>query len=186
MKRVLLAAAAALVLAAAAGCTPANDVSGVGAEIARQEQERTAKLAAAEKAVRDCIALGQSGKGLTTTASGLRWAATKPGNKALAPPTAQDEVRVHYIGALMDGMVFDSSFSRGEPAQFLLGQVVPGWTEGLQLAPPGGALCLIIPPQLGYGEAGAGGDIPPNATLAFHVELLGFTQPDGTPIGKFD
>lgn len=184
MKRMLGPAAAALIVLAA--CSPANKGGGVSGEIARQEQERSDRLAAAEKKVRDCIALGQSGKGLTTTASGLRWAATKPGNSALAAPTAMDEVRVHYIGALMDGKVFDSSYSRGEPAQFPLGRVVPGWTEGLQLASPGGALCLIIPPALGYGEAGAGGDIPPNAVLAFHVELLGFTRPDGTRIGSFE
>lgn len=173
-------------LAVTAACTPKDPAGGVAQEIARQEKEQAAMLAAAEGSVRDCIALGQSGAGLATTASGLRWAATKPGNKALAAPTAEDSVRVHYIGALMDGKVFDSSYSRGEPAEFPLGQVVPGWTEGLQLAPPGGALCLIIPSALGYGEAGAGGDIPPNATLAFHVELLGFTQPDGTRIGKFE
>lgn len=184
MKRVMISAVA--VLMGLAACSPANKVGGVAGEIARQEKERSDRLAAAEQKVRDCIALGQSGKGLTTTASGLRWAATKPGNAALATPTAQDEVRVHYIGALMDGKVFDSSYSRGEPTQFPLGQVVPGWTEGLQLAPPGGALCLIIPSALAYGEAGAGADIPPNATLAFHVELLGIIQPGGTRIGNFD
>lgn len=184
MKRAFVLAIAAMCLGTA--CSSKEEVSGVAAEIARQEKERAAKLAAAEQSVRDCIALGQSGQGLATTASGLRWAATKPGDKALAAPTAADSVRVHYIGALMDGKVFDSSYGRGEPAEFPLGQVVPGWTEGLQLAPPGGALCLIIPSALGYGEAGAGADIPPNATLAFHVELLGFTQPDGTRIGKFD
>lgn len=184
MKRLLLAVLAGACLGM--GCTPKEESGGVAAEIARQEKERSAKLAAAESAVQNCIALAQSGKGLATTASGLRWAATKPGNKALAAPTAVDVVRVHYIGALMDGKVFDSSYSRGEPAEFPLGQVVPGWTEGLQLAPPGGALCLIIPPELGYGAAGAGGDIPPNAILAFHVELLGFTQLDGNRVGAFD
>lgn len=184
MKRLFVLAIAAACMAMA--CSPKEEVSGVAAEIARQEKERSAKLVAAESAVQNCIALAQSGKGLATTASGLRWAATKPGNKALAAPKAEDVVRVHYIGALMDGKVFDSSYSRGEPAEFPLGQVVPGWTEGLQLAPPGGALCLIIPPELGYGEAGAGGDIPPNSVLAFHVELLGFTQPDGNRVGAFD
>lgn len=87
-------------------------------------------------------------------------------------PTATDTVLVHYEGRLADGTVFDSSYQRGQPAVFGVGDVIPGWTEGLQLMRPGGKARFTIPPELGYGASGAGGVIPPNAVLVFDVELL--------------
>ena len=78
---------------------------------------------------------------------------------------------MHYHGTLLDGTVFDSSVQRGEPIEFSLARVIPGWTEGLQLMPVGSKYMLYIKPELGYGAAG-GGPIPPNATLVFEVELL--------------
>ncbi|MGB1218088.1 MAG: FKBP-type peptidyl-prolyl cis-trans isomerase, partial [Saprospiraceae bacterium] len=87
-------------------------------------------------------------------------------------PTAASTVEVHYAGMLMDGTKFDSSYDRGQPAQFPLNRVIPGWTEGVQLLKPGGKARLYIPSSLGYGERGAGGMIPPNAVLMFDVELL--------------
>jgi FKBP-type peptidyl-prolyl cis-trans isomerase FkpA len=87
-------------------------------------------------------------------------------------PKADDQVTVHYEGWLDDGTVFDSSFKRNSPATFGLFQVIPGWTEGLQLVSEGGAIELEIPSELGYGEVGSPPDIPPNATLHFKVELI--------------
>ena len=87
-------------------------------------------------------------------------------------PKATDTVRVHYEGKLINGKVFDSSYQRNEPAEFPLNGVIPGWTEGLQLAKEGGKLELVIPPELAYGKAGAGSVIPPEATLVFTVELI--------------
>lgn len=105
-----------------------------------------------------------------TTASGLRYITEKEGTGA--SPVATSNVTVHYTGTLLNGKKFDSSVDRGQPATFGLNQVIPGWTEGLQLMKVGGKTKFIIPPALGYGANGAGGVIPPNAWLVFDVELL--------------
>ena len=86
-------------------------------------------------------------------------------------PAATDVVRVHYKGTLLDGTVFDSSYDRGQPAEFGLNQVIPGWAEGVALMPVGSKYMFWIPSDLGYGEAG-GGPIPPNSMLTFEVELI--------------
>jgi FKBP-type peptidyl-prolyl cis-trans isomerase len=112
----------------------------------------------------------KSREGVNTTASGLQYEVINEGTGA--KPTAEDRVRVHYHGTLIDGTVFDSSVDRGEPAVFGVGQVIPGWTEALQLMPVGSKWKVYIPSDLGYGERGAGGDIGPNSTLVFEVELL--------------
>lgn len=108
--------------------------------------------------------------GVVTTASGLQIEMLVEGQGDA--PKATDTVRVHYTGTLIDGTKFDSSVDRGEPAEFPLNGVIPGWTEGLQLIKPGGKAKLVIPPELGYGDRGAGPTIPPGATLVFEVELL--------------
>jgi len=109
----------------------------------------------------------------TTTSSGLVYEDLTTGAGATAQ--AGDRVSVHYTGWLTDGRKFDSSKDRGEPFDFPLGagQVIRGWDEGVQGMQVGGVRKLAIPPQLGYGARGAGGVIPPNATLVFEVELLG-------------
>jgi FKBP-type peptidyl-prolyl cis-trans isomerase FkpA len=89
-----------------------------------------------------------------------------------ASPTAADTVKVHYRGTLVDGTEFDSSYKRNEPATFPLGGVIKCWTEGVQRMKVGGKAELVCPPELAYGTRGAGGVIPPNATLRFEVELL--------------
>lgn len=108
----------------------------------------------------------------TTTPSGLAYTDIVPGTGK--SPIAGKQVKVHYTGWLENGTKFDSSVDRSEPFIFTIGvgQVVPGWDEGVMSMKVGGKRKLIIPPQLGYGEAGAGGVIPPNATLIFEVELL--------------
>ena len=89
-----------------------------------------------------------------------------------AQPAATDTVKVHYRGTLTDGKEFDSSYKRGEPAEFPLNRVIPCWTEGVQKMKVGGKAKLTCPPAIAYGERGAGGVIPPNATLQFEIELL--------------
>lgn len=106
------------------------------------------------------------------TASGLEYVEIEAGTGAQAQ--AGKTVRVHYTGKLQNGNVFDSSIPRGQPIEFRLGagQVIKGWDEGIALMKEGGKAQLIIPPELGYGARGAGGVIPPNATLIFDVELV--------------
>lgn len=105
-----------------------------------------------------------------TTASGLQYEVINPGEGA--KPTSASQVTVHYEGKLLDGTIFDSSYDRGQEIQFGLGQVIPGWTEGLQLMSPGAKYIFYIPSHLAYGKKGAGADIPPNSTLIFTVELI--------------
>jgi len=110
-------------------------------------------------------------KTFTTTASGLQYRVLRKG--AGPSPKATSNVKVHYHGWLDGGKVFDSSYQRGESIDFGLNQVIPGWTEGMQLVGKGGMIELVIPSNLGYGKRGTpGGPIPPDATLHFLVELL--------------
>ena len=109
-------------------------------------------------------------EGVKTTKDGLMYKIINEGKGAAIKPT--DVVKVHYTGKLADGKVFDSSVERGSPAEFKLNQVVKGWTEGLQLVKKGGKIELVLPPELAYGEQGAGAVIPPNSTLFFEVEVL--------------
>lgn len=115
------------------------------------------------------LAQAASQEGAVQTASGLVYHELVAGTGA--HPLATNSVTVHYEGSFTDGRVFDSSIKRGEPTTFTLGQVIPGWIEGLQLMKPGGKARLVIPGELGYGTKGYG-NIPPNATLIFEIELL--------------
>ena len=109
-------------------------------------------------------------KSVYQTKSGLQYKIVQKG-KGGKKPTANNKVKVHYTGKLLDGKVFDSSVERGQPAEFFLNQVIPGWTEGLQLMDEGSKYMLYIPYNLGYGEQPVG-NIPPGSTLIFEVELL--------------
>jgi probable FKBP-type peptidyl-prolyl cis-trans isomerase len=141
-----------------------------------------AKLVSASKAKAEAIAKSAQeegdkyradfakGKDVKTTKSGLLYKIENAGKGEAIKAT--DTVKVHYTGKLPNGKVFDSSVERGQPVEFQLNQVIPGWTEGLQLVKKGGKIQLVIPPSLGYGKQGAGASIPPNSTLIFDVEVL--------------
>lgn len=128
----------------------------------------------AEKAIAEGkVFLEANGKreGVTTTKSGLQYEVLTPG-KGERSPKATDTVVCHYEGRLVSDKVFDSSYERNQPAEFGLNQVIPGWTEGLQLMSEGAKFRFYIPYLLGYGEQGAGPSIPPYSTLVFDVELI--------------
>jgi FKBP-type peptidyl-prolyl cis-trans isomerase len=118
-------------------------------------------------------------EGVNVTLTGLQYKVLVPaeGKK----PSAQDTVKVHYTGTLVNGTKFDSSVDRGEPIEFPLNQVIKGWTEGVQLMSIGSKYKFFVPYTLGYGEQGAGGVIPPFATLIFEVELIDFKPFVETP-----
>jgi FKBP-type peptidyl-prolyl cis-trans isomerase len=136
-----------------------------------KQAEATKLLAEKNKKEGDAfLAENKTKEGVVTLASGLQYKILKvgEGNK----PDDGDTVRVHYRGTFIDGTEFDSSFKRGKPASFRLGNVIAGWTEALKLMPVGSKWQLFIPPDLAYGTRGTGRDIGPNATLIFDVELL--------------
>ena len=136
---------------------------------ASAEADRHAS-AAANAAEGDSFLLeNRTKEGVVVTDSGLQYKVITMGDGP--KPAATDSVTVHYRGTLLDGTEFDSSYSRNQPMSFQLDQVIPGWTEGVQLMPVGSKFMFWIPPNLAYGPAG-GGPIGPNATLTFEVELL--------------
>ena len=144
------------------------------AEIAanqKMQQEEMAKMAEGEKPLLDKY-LADNKITTAPTASGLIFIETAKGKGA--HPLATDEVTVHYTGTLLNGTKFDSSIDRNEPAKFPLNQVIPGWTEGIQLMTKGSKAKLIIPSAIGYGAQGAGQQIPPFSSLVFEVELIDF------------
>lgn len=138
---------------------------------AREEQATTAKDEGAK-----FLAENSKKEGVKTTASGLQYEVLTEGKGD--SPTAADKVTVHYKGTLLNGEEFDSSYSRGQPVTFPLANVIPGWTEGVQLMKPGAKYKFYIPSDLAYGERGAGVKIGPNQTLIFEVELLEVAKDD--------
>ena len=141
--------------------------------LAEAEQASDADSAAALEEEKAFMEKNGKAEGVITTASGLQYQVLTAG-KGGERPGPKDVVRVHYEGKLLSGKVFDSSIARGEPIEFPVDQVIPGWTEALQLMEIGSKFRLFIPSKLGYGAHGAGNVIPPNATLIFEVELIGF------------
>ncbi|MBP2845833.1 FKBP-type peptidyl-prolyl cis-trans isomerase [Dickeya oryzae] len=135
------------------------------ADVVRRERQR--ELAAEGQRFLDA---NVAKEGVSSTESGLQFRVLTQGDGAI--PARQDRVRVHYTGRLIDGTVFDSSVQRGQPAEFPVSGVIPGWIEALTLMPVGSKWELYIPQNLAYGERGAGASIPPFSTLIFEVELL--------------
>lgn len=127
-----------------------------------------------KKAGDEFLAKNKIRPGVITTASGLQYEIIDEGTGPVA--TAKDEVRVHYVGTLIDGKEFDSSIKRGQPITFGVTNVIPGWTEALQLMPQGSKWKLYIPSELAYGDNGAGPDIKPGSALIFEVQLLEVIQ----------
>jgi FKBP-type peptidyl-prolyl cis-trans isomerase/predicted small secreted protein len=145
-------------------------------EMAKKQAEMAAQGKKNVELEKTFLAANGKKPGVITTASGLQYQVITPGNGP--KPKVDDRVSVHYTGTLLDGTEFDSSYKRNEPAQFVLGSVVPGWKEALQLMPVGSKYKLWIPAKLGYGETGTpGGPIPPNSTLVFELELVQIVKP---------
>jgi peptidylprolyl isomerase/FKBP-type peptidyl-prolyl cis-trans isomerase FklB len=171
-RALILAAAAALALSACSrggGHAPAGNATApaVSGEAAKNEAAGAAFLAKNAKE-----------PGVMTTASGLQYKVVHEGPAGGAHPRPQDEVKVNYEGTLLDGKVFDSSYKSGQPVIFTLGNLVPGWVEGIQLMKPGDEFLLYVPAKLGYGDEDNGSPIPPGSTLVFRIELLGVLQHD--------
>ena len=134
------------------------------------EKELAAVSEANRAAEAKFMAENAKAEGVQVTASGLQYKVIEEGTGP--KPSINSKVRVHYQGSLLNGEVFDSSIARGEPLEFMLTQVIAGWTEGLQLMSVGSKYRLFIPAKLGYGSRGAGQAIPPDAALIFDVELI--------------
>lgn len=136
----------------------------------RQAEQREAQADSNQTSGEAYRAENARREGVTTTASGLQYEVLTEGSGP--KPTPASTVRVHYVGTLVDGKQFDSSRESGEPVTFNLGEVIPGWSEAVQLMPVGGTYRFVVPPDIGYGPAGSPPNIGPNATLIFEVELL--------------
>ncbi|MDR3268718.1 MAG: FKBP-type peptidyl-prolyl cis-trans isomerase [Tannerella sp.] len=133
--------------------------------------EMQLKDAEADKEIeKQFLAENKTKEGVITTESGLQYKVLKQGNGPM--PVSEEQVQVHYTGKLLDGTVFDSSVQRNEPLTIGVGQVIPGWTEILQIMPVGSKYQVWIPAELAYGAQGAGQTIKPNSTLEFEIELL--------------
>jgi FKBP-type peptidyl-prolyl cis-trans isomerase len=141
-------------------------------DIVQEEQAQEREMAAERNKAEGEAYLAENGArdGVVSTESGLQYEVIRMAEGPTPGPT--DQVTIHYKGTLIDGTQFDSSYDRDEPATFGVNGVIPGFSEGLQLMEVGSQYRFVIPGALGYGEAGAGGDIGPNATLIFEVELL--------------
>lgn len=156
--------------------TPPNEVPAVTSEantiIAQGVSQQASDLMADDTIEESTMAEESAASNVVTTESGLQYEVIAEGNGAT--PQSGNRVFVHYVGTLEDGTKFDSSRDRGRPFDFTIGQgqVIKGWDEGVSMMQVGDRRKLIIPPELGYGARGAGGVIPPNATLIFDVELL--------------
>lgn len=162
-------------LAAFSGKANAKDI-----DSRKMQQAQTVLMKAQlEKLEKDAAAFLEKNKkkdGVKTTDSGLQYKVVKKGKGK--KPIRTSHVKVHYTGKLPDGTVFDSSVKRGTPANFPLDQVIPGWTEGIQLMEPGAVYEFVIPAELAYGKSGTrDGRIPPNSPLIFEVELLEVAAP---------
>jgi len=160
-KLLIIALGAALGLAPLAGCDAAEGPAAAAADPAKNLVDAKAWLAKNAKE-----------PGVVTLPSGVQYKIVKTGPVTGPHPRPQDWVKIHYEGKLTNGEVFDSSYERGVPTSFVLGNLIPAWIEGLQRMRPGDEWILYVPPEQGYGEEGAGDKIPPNSALVFRIELF--------------
>ncbi len=152
-----------------------EEVSELVRELLAKAQEENARRSIEQAEVNmqegeEFLAENKAKEGVVETASGLQYIVLTEGEGP--SPVAADRVKVHYEGKLLDGKVFDSSYERGEPSEFVLNAVIPGWTEGVQLMKVGSKYRFFVPSNLAYGGRGGGQDIGPNTTLIFEVELI--------------
>jgi FKBP-type peptidyl-prolyl cis-trans isomerase FklB len=178
MRKMFLLAAALMGSVALLGCKPAAEVSegsimnGVGGnEVTNNVPAPSLDPVANLKSANDFLATNKTARGVQTTASGLQYAVIASGPGDGPKPSASSIVQVNYEGKLLNGQVFDSSFARGQAAEFPVVQLIPAWVEALQMMRPGDEWTIWVPPSIGYGEAGAPGAIPPNALLIFRMRL---------------
>lgn len=156
--------------------------------MARMDSTNKAKADSGMKVAKAFLDSNAKTEGVKVTPSGLQYKVITEGKGP--KPDSTSTVSVHYVGTLIDGTEFDNSIKRGQPVQFPVTNVIKGWTEALEMMPVGSKWKLFIPPQLGYGEHGAGKQIGPNAALIFEVELLDIVKPDAAgkpgaaPAGK--
>ena len=166
------------------GAEPRLTQEAITAEMQAYQEKAAAEMQAKQSALADTnlaaatafLAENKAKEGVIVTESGLQYQIIREGDGP--KPGPDDTVEVNYAGTLIDGTEFDSSYKRGESVTFGVGQVIPGWTEALQLMPVGSKFKLVIPPELGYGAGGAGQAIGPNAALVFEVELISIPTPD--------
>lgn len=156
-----------------------EEAAKVQQQFATRQQEKQVKKAvemvtANQEAAKKFLDENKGKEGVQTTASGLQYKVVKKGSGP--KPTAADTVKVHYKGTLLDGTEFDSSYKRNKPAEFRVDQVIPGWTEAMQLMNVGSTYELYLPPELAYGDRGAPPVIEPGSMLIFEVELLDVTK----------
>jgi FKBP-type peptidyl-prolyl cis-trans isomerase len=159
-KLMIIALAAALGAAPLCACAAQEEAAAAG---------DAGKNLAAAKA---WMANNAKQPGVVTLPSGVQYKIVRSGAAAGAHPRPQDWVKIHYEGKLANGEVFDSSYERGVPASFVLGDLIPAWVEGLQRMRPGDEWILYVPPEQGYGEEGAPPKIPSNSALVFRIELF--------------
>jgi FKBP-type peptidyl-prolyl cis-trans isomerase FklB len=153
-------------------------------EVRAKQQIKLDQIGAANrKQGAEFLAANKAKDGVVTLASGLQYKIEKEGNGP--KPATGDKVTCNYNGTLIDGKEFDSSYKRGQPVTFSVGEIIKGWNEALQLMPVGSKWQLFVPPDLAYGDKGAGQDIGPNSTLIFEVELLSIApKTDAAPAAK--
>jgi FKBP-type peptidyl-prolyl cis-trans isomerase FklB len=177
MRKSHLLAATIFGFTALLGCKPADGASeksvmdGVGGNEVAGVAPPSMDPVANQKAADDFLATNKNAAGVQTTASGLQYAVIASGPADGAKPSASSIVQVNYEGKLLSGQVFDSSFARGQAAEFPVGALIPAWVEALQLMRPGDEWTIWVPPAIGYGASGAGDTIPPNALLIFRMRL---------------
>lgn len=165
----------------------AEDAAAIQQKFAQKQQEERLKqqvemITKNRDAAEAFLKENGTKEGVKTTESGLQYLALTEGDGAM--PKAEDVVEVHYRGTLIDGTEFDSSYSRNEPAVFPLNQVIPGWTEALQLMKVGSKYTIFLPPELAYGDRGAPPVIEPGSMLIFEVELLSIENPEEKPAAQ--